>query len=139
MVVLNTNLQEISMTDVKVKWPLIVQEYDKIYFNYIDLGNCTMFRMCIFKTFTPRMGLYVSIEDRGSFFFAADKPFHKDYISEKLCLQGDHGQVADFLNAQLLYDKPGQQGHYYENVIRDIEPYGKLGEERIMPWAPQII
>lgn len=125
--------------EVKVKWPLIVTEWEKIYFNYIDLGNCTMFRMCLFKTFTPRMGLYVSIEDRGSFFFGMGTELHKDYVSEKLFLKGDHGQMADFLNAQLKLGAHLQQGHYYENVVSGVEEYGKIGEDKIMPWHPEIL
>jgi hypothetical protein len=124
--------------EVKVKWPYIVEEFDKIYFNRIDLGNFTMYRMCIFKTFTPRLGLYVSIEDRGSFFFGMGKSFHKDYVAKKLFLQGDHAQVADFLNAQLPIEER-QQGHYYPQVINAVEPYGNIGEDRIMPWHPEII
>jgi len=126
------------MSELKVKWPLVVIEYDKPYLNYIDLGNCTMFRMALFKTFTPRLGLWASIEDRGAFFFGTHTVLHKDYVAEKLFLQGDHGQMADFLNAQLQNDAT-QQGHYYENVVNDVEPYGKIGEDKIMPWSPQII
>lgn len=128
---------EENMSDVRVIWPLVVTDWEKIYLNYIDLGNYTMFRMAIFKTRIPRVGLYVSIEDRGSFFFAMEKALHKDYVAEKLYLQGDHGQVADFLNAQLNHPRE-QQGHYYENVINAIEPYGKIGEEKIMPWHPEL-
>jgi len=125
--------------ELQVKWPLIVTEFEKIYFNRIDLGNFTMFRMCIFKTCTPRLGLYVSIEDRGSYFFSMNKALHKDYVSEKLFLQGDHGQVADFLNAQLKLDEYKQQGHYYFEVIKGVEPYGSIGEDKIMPWTPEIL
>jgi hypothetical protein len=126
------------MNDVKVKWPLVINYWDKPYINYIDLGNYTMFRMCLVKTRQPRLGLYVSVEDKGSFFFSLENRLHKDYVAEKLFLQGDHGQVADFLNAQL--GKEGdQQGHYYAQVIKDVEPYGKIGEDKIMPWSPEII
>jgi len=125
--------------EVQVRWPLIVTEWDKIYFNYIDLGNHTMFRMCVFKTFTPRLGLYVSIEDRGSFFFSIENTLHKDYVAEKLFLQGDHGQMADFLNAQIKKGQHTQQGHYYDSVIAAVEPYGKIGEDKIMPWCPEIL
>ena len=126
------------MTDVKVVWPRVVIEWDKIYFNYIDLGNYTMFRMVIFKTLRPRLGMYVSIEDKGSFFFSIANQLHKDYVAQKLYLQGDHGQVADFLNAQLENGKE-QQGHYYPGVISAIEPYGKIGEDKVLPWHPTII
>lgn len=125
--------------ELQVKWPLIVTEFDKIYFNNIDLGNYTMFRMCLFKTFTPRPGMYVSIQDKGSYFFALGKAFHKDYIAEKLYLQGDHGQMADFLNAQLGLDEYKQQGHYYFEVIKGTEPYGLIREDKIMPWTPEIL
>lgn len=124
--------------ELQVKWPLIVTEYDKIYFNRVDLGNYTMFRMCMFKTYRPRPGLYVSIEGRGSFFFTGEKRLHKDYVSEKLSLQGDHGQVADFLNAQ-IGQEGRQQGHYYFEVIKSVEPYGLIGEEHVMPWVPEIL
>ncbi len=127
------------MSELKVKWPFIVYTFDKIYFNRIDLGNYTMFRMCLFKTCTPKMGMYVSIEHKGSFFFSMYKALHKDYVSEKLCLQGDHGQMADFLNAQLRLDEFGQQGNYYIDVINSIEPYGSIVEDKIMPWHPEII
>ncbi len=127
-----------AVHELQVKWPLIVTEFDKIYFNRIDLGNYTMFRMCIFKTFQPRIGLYVSIEGRGSYFFSMEKSLHKNYVSEKLSLQGDHGQVADFLNAQ-LQKKERQQGHYYFEVIKGVEPYGLFGEDHVMPWCPEII
>lgn len=30
------------MNEVRVKWPLIAKEWDKTYFNYIDLGNYSM-------------------------------------------------------------------------------------------------
>lgn len=126
------------MTELQVKWPLIVEEYEKIYFNYIDLGNYTMFRMCCFKTLLPRYGFFVAIEDIGAFFFGMHKEYHKDYVAEKLRLgDGDSGQVADFMNAQAgFYDK--QQGHYYEKIIRAVEPFGKIGEEKVMPWTPEI-
>lgn len=127
-----------SEFQLKVKWTVVVTEYDKIYFNYIDLGNQTMFRMCLFKTFTPRLGLFVAIEDRGSFFFGMHEPLHKDYVAQKLFLQGDSGQVADFLNAQ-LHKEHEQQGHYYYEVIKSIEPYGKMGEQFVMPWHPELV
>ena len=126
------------MSDVKVKWPLIVNEYDHIYFNFIDLGNYTMFRMAIFKTFTPRIGLYVSIVDRGSYFFSMKAALHKDYVAEKLFLQGDSGQIADFLNKQLQIEHK-QQGQYLEKVIQGIEPYGQIGEEQVLPWHPEML
>ncbi len=97
-----------------------------------------MFRMCIFKTFSPRLGLYVSIEGRGSYFFGMEKSLHKNYVSEKLSLEGDSGQVADFLNAQ-LQKKERQQGHYYYEVIKGVEAYGLFGEDHVMPWSPEII
>lgn len=125
--------------ELQVRWPLIVTEYNKIYFNRIDLGNYTMFRMCVFKTFTPRLGLYVSIEDRGSYFFSTGKALHRDYVAEKLFLQGDSGQMADFLNAQLELEEYKQQGHYYFEVIKGVEPYGQIGEDKIMPWTPEIL
>lgn len=126
------------MNEVKVKWPLIAKEWDKTYFNYIDLGNYTMLRMSLYKTGQPRFGLWVSIEDKGSFFFSLENRLHKDYVADKLFLQGDAGQVADFLNAQLGKDGE-QQGHYYEQVIKDVEPYGKIGEGQYMPWIPEIL
>lgn len=126
------------MNEVKVKWPLIAKEWDKTYFNYIDLGNYTMFRMSLYKTCQPRPGLYVSIEDRGSFFFSLENNLHKDYVGDKLFLDGDKGQMADFLNAQLNKDTD-QQGTYYEQVIKDVEPYGKIGEGKYMPWSPEIL
>jgi len=126
------------MNEVKVKWPLIAQEWDKTYLNYIDLGNYTMFRMSLYRTSQPRLGLYVSVEDKGSFFFSLENRLHKDYVAEKLFLQGDSGQMADFLNAQLGKDGE-QQGHYYEQVIKDVEPYGKIGEGKYMPWSPEIL
>jgi hypothetical protein len=125
--------------DLKVKWEKIIDAYDVPYLNYLDLGNCTMFRVAIFKTFNPRQGMFVAIEDRGAFFFGMDRALHKDYVREKLFLQGDHAQMADFLNAQLQHDDFGQQGHYYENVINAIEPCGKCGENFEMPWHPKII
>lgn len=125
------------MNDIKVQWPLIVTEYDKPYMNYIDLGNYTMFRMAIFKTMFPRNGMFVAIEDRGSFFFGVNKALHENYVSEKLLLSGDSAQVADFLNAQLQIEHP-QQGHYYEGVINNVEPYGKIWEYKVMPWKPTI-
>lgn len=124
--------------ELQVKWPLIVTEFDKIYFNRIDLGNYTMFRMCIFKTFVPRFGFYVSIEKKGSYFFNVEQALHKDYVAEKLLLKGDSGQLTDFLNAQLQQDAR-QQGHYYFEVIKSVEPYGLIGEDKIMPWTPEII
>ncbi len=129
------------MFELSVKWPLIVTQYDKIYFNRIDLGNYTMFRMCIFKTFTPRLGLYASIESKGSYFFGSGRELHKDYVADKLFLQGDSGQIADFLNVQLGFDgtEHGQQGHYYLDVIKGVEPYGCIGEDYIMPWCPEIL
>lgn len=125
------------MNEVKVKWPLIVKEWDKTYFNYIDLGNYTMFRMSLYRTAQPRLGLWVSVEDRGSFFFSLENRLHKDYVADKLFLQGDAGQMADFLNAQIGKDGE-QQGHYYEQVIKDVEPYGKIGEGKYLPWSPEI-
>lgn len=127
-----------DVNDIKVKWPLVVAEWEKIYLNYIDLGNYTMFRMSIFKTATPRLGLFVAIEDRGAFFFGMDKTLHKDYVGAKLGLEGDRAQVADFLNAQLQNNEE-QQGHYYADVVQSAEPYGKIGEDKIKPWAPEII
>lgn len=126
------------MKEVKVKWPLIAKEWDKTYFNYIDLGNYTMFRMSLYRTGQPRLGLWVSVEDKGSFFFSLENRLHKDYVADKLFLQGDAGQMADFLNAQIGKDGE-QQGHYYEQVIKDVEPYGKIGEGKYMPWSPEII
>ncbi len=126
------------MTEIKIKWPLIVEEYDKIYFNYIDLGNFTMFRMAIFKTCTPRHGLWVSIEHKGAFFFSMDNELHKDYVAIKLCLLGDSGNVADFLNTQIKKYKV-QQGSYSEKAIHDREEYGQFGEDKIITWCPEII
>lgn len=126
------------MKDVKIQWPLVITEWDKPYLNYIDLGNYTMFRICIFRTAKPRLGLFVAIEDKGSFFFSMEKRLHKDYVAIKLGLLGDSGQVADFLNAQLGHDGE-QQGHYYEQIINDVEPYGKIGEGKYMPWHPKIV
>lgn len=126
------------MNNVKVKWPLIVTEYDKTYFNYIDLGNYTMFRMAIFKTRFPRPGMFVAIEDKGSFFFGIGKHLHKDYVAAKIGLLGDAGQVADFLNAQLEIDG-NQQGHYYDEIINSVRPYGKILEQEAMPWKPIIL
>lgn len=126
-----------KVNELQVIWPLIVTEWDTIYLNYIDLGNCTMFRMAIFKTFIPRPGLFVAIEDKGSFFFGMDGRLHKDYVGSKLGLMGDSGQIADFLNAQLLNNEK-QQGHYYEEAIRAVKPYGKIGEKSQMPWHPLI-
>jgi hypothetical protein len=34
--------------ELQVKWPLIVTEFEKIYFNRIDLGNYTMFRALVY-------------------------------------------------------------------------------------------
>lgn len=127
------------MTDIKVKWEKVIIDYDVPYLNYLDLGNATMFRVCVFKTFTPRQGMFVSVEDRGAFFFGMGKALHKDYVKEKLFLQGDHAQMADFLNAQLGIDEFGQQGHYYKNIIESIEPCGKIGEDKLMPWHPVLI
>ena len=124
--------------DLKVKWPLVVIDYEKIYFNRIDLGNYTMFRMCIFKTLNPCRGMYVSIEGRGSYFFSMDRALHKNYVAEKLSLQGDHGQIADFLNAQLQIEER-QQGNYYREIINGVEPYGLIGEAHVMPWVPEIV
>jgi hypothetical protein len=126
------------MSEIKVRWPLIAKEWDKTYFNYIDLGNYTMFRMSLYRTGQPRLGLFVAIEDKGSFFFSLENRLHKDYVAAKLGLLGDAGQVADFLNAQLGMEG-SQQGHYYEQVIKDIEPYGTIWEGKYMPWHPEII
>lgn len=126
------------MSDTKVKWPLIATEFDKVYLNYIDLGNVTMFRLSMFKTLIPRPGLFVAIERIGAFFFGLDKFLHLNYVAEKLFLNGDAGQVADFLNTQLEIECK-QQGHYYENVINNVHPYGAIGEIPIMPWKPEII
>lgn len=126
------------MKEVKVKWPLIAKEWDKTYFNYIDLGNYTMFRMSLYKTSQPRAGLWVSVEYKGSFFFSLEHRLHKDYVANKLFLEGEAGSMADFLNAQIGKDGE-QQGHYYEQAIKDIEPYGSLGEGRYMPWSPEIL
>lgn len=126
------------MIEIKVRWPLIVTEWDKIYFNRIDLGNYTMYRMCIFKTFSPRPGLFVAIEDRGAFFFSLENELHRDYVASKLHVEGDRAQVADFLNAQLKKDNR-QQGHYYKEVIDQVEIYGNIGEDKFMPWHPEII
>ncbi len=126
------------MNELKVKWPLIAKEWDKTYFNYIDLGNYTMFRMSLYKTGQPRLGLFVAIEDKGAFFFSLDNWLHKDYVGSKLGLLGDAGQVTDFLNAQI--QKEGeQQGHYYEQIIKDVEPFGKIGEGKYIPWSPEIL
>lgn len=129
-------LKEKGNIPVLVKWEKVIIDYDVPYLNYLDLGNCTMFRVAIFKTYTPRHGMFVAVEDKGSFFFAMNKALHKDYVREKLFLQGDHAQMADFLNAQLGFDDFGQQGHYYENIIKSIEPCGKGGEAWCMPWHP---
>lgn len=125
--------------ELQVKWPYIVQEYEKIYFNYINLGNYIVYRMVIFKTLLPRKGLFVAIESKGAFFFDIRKPLHKDYVAEKLCLaQSDSGSVADFLNVQLKKDRP-QQGKYIHNAIMNIESFGKIGEIPIQPWTPEIL
>lgn len=126
------------MSEIKVKWPFVIHEFGKPYFNYIDLGNYTMYRMMVYKTTSPRLGMYVSIEDRGSFFFSIENKLHKDYVAMKLALNGDQAQVADFLNAQIHKDVE-QQGHYYPGVISGVEPYGRIGEEKYMPWHPEII
>lgn len=127
------------MQELKVKWPLIVEETNKIYLNYIDLANVTMFRMGICKTYAPRTMLFVGIERIGCFAFGMQGELHKNYVGEKLFLHpGDSGQIADFLNAQLQLDAK-QQGEYNEGYIRAVEPYGLLGENHLMPWHPIII
>ena len=98
-----------------------------------------MYRMLIYKTYTPRPGVFVAIEDRGAFFFGVDDNYlHKDYVAMKLGLKGDAPQVADFLNTQLEKEHK-QQGHYYRECISDVEVYGKIGEDKYMPWHPVII
>lgn len=126
------------MQELQVKWPYIVEETNKFYFNHIDLGNGTMFRMGICKRFAPRSLLFVGIERIGCYSFSSSIFLHKNYVREKLNLQGDAGAIADFLNAQLQIEVK-QQGEYIESILLGIEPYGLLGENHLMPWHPVII
>jgi len=131
------------MSDLKVKWPKIVNSYFFPQCHWIDLGNGTMFRIGAFYTTPnfggPREGLFVSIEDKGSFLFAIDFAISFQYVSERLNLmEPDARNIADWINAQLEHDV-NQQGIYYKSYIDGVEPYGHIGESLHWPLKPEII
>jgi hypothetical protein len=129
------------MNEIKVKWPLVIEEWDKPYLNWIDLANTTMYRMAAFKTAYPRCGLFVGIEKKGAFFFTATmKPFvHCEYVGEKLNLaKSDACAIADWINAQIEVEAP-QQRSYHKHYILEIGSYGLIGEMQQMPWSAEII
>lgn len=124
------------MQELQIKWPRIVEELNKFYFNYIDLANVTMYRMGMRKLYN---GLFVAIERKGAFLFADNQKLHKDYVGEKLNLYGsDAANIADFLNTQLRIESPNQ-GEYYESNIGALENEAQLNPCQIMPWHPIII
>ncbi len=129
------------MNEMKVKWPLVIQEWDKPYLNWIDLANVTMYRIAAFRTAYPRGGLFVGIERKGAFFFSTtmSKWLHWEYVGEKLNLaKSDACAIADWINAQIEVEAP-QQGSYHKEYIMQIKSYGLIGEMQQMPWSAEII
>lgn len=131
---------------IKVKWPKVL-DYNNIdqppLIAWIDLGNGTMFRIFAFFSrggdLRPRPGLVVGIERVGTFFFTINKPYSYGYVSEKLCLtEPDARAIADWMNAQVGHDFD-QQGRYYADYIKEVEPYFYSGEYALMPLVPEII
>lgn len=132
--------------NVKIKWPKVLDYHDldqRPLLKWIDLGNGTLFRISAFfvrggRNY-PRVGLQVSIEYKGSFFFSIDHPLGGSYVCKKLFLSNpDALIIADWLNAQLgHYTK--QQGVYNSKYITEVEEYGLIGEHKIMPLTPEII
>jgi|GEM_PF-7081908 hypothetical protein len=132
---------------VKVKWPRIIDFNNIVHrpiCRWIDLGNGTMFRITAFFTYPfydmSRDGLLIAIERVGCFLFGLNRTeFRWDYVAEKLYLpEADARIIADWMNAQCGFDFP-QQGHYVEAYIREVEPYGLIGEKHLMPLIPEIL
>lgn len=133
----------------RVKWPQVISP-DKVlpFIGWIDLANGTMFRMMAWFVpycgeLFPRAGLWVSLERAGSFFFAiSEKPLSAAYVAEKLSLHpngSDAPAMADWINAQFGFEDAKQQGEYRKAYILEVEPYGLMGENKIMPLVPDII
>lgn len=127
------------MSEIQIKWPLVIAEWDIPYLNWLDLANVTMFRVAGFKTGFPRAGLFVAIERVGAFFFQDNKWLHWEYVGEKLNLaESDARNMADWINAQIQAEGI-QQGTYHNDYILDIKSYGLLWEMQQMPWSPKIV
>ncbi len=124
---------------IKVQWKKVIEEWDKPYINWIDLGNCTMFRLSAFKVTSPRIGIFVGVESRGNFFFPINKPIHWQYVEEKLSLfPADAKPIADWINAQIGFNHD-QQGDYFYISLSSLEPYHAIGEQSVLMWYPEVI
>lgn len=136
------------MPHVKVKWPTVLY-YNNLdqrpLLNWIDLGNGTMFRISAYfvhgGSSYPKAGLVVGIESRGMWFFKFPADYLGwEYISEKIGLaESDACAIADWINAQFGIEDAEQQGKYNYSYINDLEPYGLMGENKVMPLHPEII
>ena len=133
---------------VQVKWPQVISPEKVLPFiGWIDLANGTMFRIMAwfvpYYHLWPRQGLWVSLERAGSFFFAIpEKPLSAAYVAEKLFLHPDGSDapaMADWINAQFGFEDAKQQGEYRKGYILEVEPYGLIGENKIMPLVPEIL
>ncbi len=133
---------------VQVKWPKVISSNNITpLVGWIDLANGTMFRIAAFFVpgfyDYPRSGFWVSLERAGSFFFAIpEKPLSAAYVAEKLFLHPDGSDapaMADWINAQFGFEDAKQQGEYRKGYILEVEPYGLIGENKIMPLVPEIL
>jgi hypothetical protein len=125
--------------ELKVKWPKIIHQYDAPIVEWIDLCNCTMFRLISFKTCCPRDSLFVGVELKSNFLFPVDKPIYWTYVKEKLCLyEADARPLADWINSQIGIDYV-QQGIYREEMIESIETSIRTGGYMKNPLIPEII
>lgn len=128
------------MNDIKVKWPKVIIPDGSPFLEWVDLGNYTMYRIAAFFANRPKRGLFVGIERVGAFFFRLpEKPFHWNYIEEKLNVApSDAKALTDFINAQ-LFDEYPQAGEYSLNVLDAVRPFANIGEAVSMPVTPNII
>lgn len=128
------------MNQLKVKWPYVL---DKVlpHIYWMNLCNGTMFRLITFKTYNPKLGLFVGIEKKGCFIFAINqfKFFSWDYVREKLGLcEADARIIADWINCQIgIFNE--QQGVYWLKELQSNEPYFLSGEQQGIPLIPEII
>jgi hypothetical protein len=81
----------------------------------VSLGNATQWNIGLFETTRGRC--LVVIERKGAFNFSAPDFLHYGYVQEKLGLMnGDAMNVADFLNAQHIFNQglkqEIKQGYY---------------------------
>ena len=110
--------KEIAPYKTGKRWDRVVSK-ESILIAKMNVGNYTGYGIVACK---PVEGIFfLGIERIGCYSFSLNGNFmHPDYVAEKLNLEGDKGNIADWLNVQLGIEAE-EYGRYEEHLCIDRE------------------